>query len=188
MSTRQPFIRGFKLSSALEEWGKIFGNAYLGLSSAWDGFIGLVLGRATEVKVGEGPLVLEGTLRDPDGNPIRNAKLTLRNARYRDLVLGESFSSSEGKYRFTGFPLSNCILDVEEPGKYVRTVYIDIVEEVTGRVTYPGKVWPMDLTVPHLEAPQVTYKITPPAMPEYKPRPKEPPRIEPYVEPKVCYA
>ena len=137
------------------------------------------------MKVGDGPFILEGVLRDPDGNPIRGAKLTLRNARFPDIVLGSGVSSSEGAYRFVGFPRVNCILEVEEPGKWKRTVYVNIIEKITGIPTHPGMVLPMDLTVPHLEAPAVTYKVVPPPMPDiklpeipaYKPDPLIPPEV-----------
>lgn len=65
---------------------------------------------------------------------------------------------------------------------------INVIKRIEGIPVQSGMVVPVDLTVPHLEAPTVTYKITPPPMPEYKPPPEEPPRVVPYKEPIVGYA
>lgn len=176
------------MSSALEDWRKVLGDAFTGLSSWWNSLVAPVLGAPTETRVGTGPLTLEGTLRNPDGSVIPNAKLTLRNTRYKELVLGTGVSSSEGKYRFIGAPRTNFILDVEEPGKWKRTVFIDIIKRIEGIPVQPGMVVPVDLTVAFPELPTVTFKVAPPPMPEYKRVEIPPYKPEPERIAKVIYA
>ena len=155
------------MSSVLEEWGKVFGSAFLGLSSWWSSLVAPVLG-VPEIKVGEGPFTVSGTLRNPDGSVIPNAKLTLKDMHFYN-VLATGTSSSEGKYCFTGVPRMNLLLEVEEPGKVKRETSIGLVPKVDGVPVTRGMVVPFDLTVPYVEAPPITYKITAPPVPEYKP-------------------
>jgi len=77
-------------------------------------------------------------------------------------------SSGEGKYRFVGVPKINFNLEVEEPGKFKRSTYIDVISRLEGVPVQPGLVVPAELTVAYPPAPTVTYKVIPPPAPEYK--------------------
>lgn len=176
------------MSSSLEEWGKTLSDMWNGALGFWKSLGLPALGAPAETKVGQGPLTLQGTLRNPDGSPIANAKLTLKT---KDIgtFLGTGTSSPEGKYCFVGVPTTNLTLEVEEPGKIKRTGYVDIRSRIyQGVVIREGLVMPIDVTVPYPEAPSVTYKVIPPPSPEYKP-----PVYPPYMgvaptKPKQIYA
>jgi hypothetical protein len=72
------------------------------------------------------------------------------------------------KIPFLGAPQINFDLEVEEPGKFKRSAYIDVLSRIEGVPVQPGLVVPATLTVAYPPAPTVTYKVTPPPAPEYK--------------------
>jgi len=68
-------------------------------------------------------------------------------------------SSGEGKYRFIGVPTTNFNLEVEEPGKWKRTGYINVIDRIQGVRVYQGLNVPADLTVEYPQAPAVAYGV-----------------------------
>jgi len=155
------------LTSSLEEWGKA-------ITDWWNNLTMPTAQRSTQL--GQGPLTLEGTLRNPDGSLITNAKLTLKTMGEYPTFIGSGTSGPDGKYSFVGVPTVNFSLEIEEPGKTKRVGYINTVAKIQGVRIFQGMVVPSDLTVEYPQAPSVSYGVGFMPTAEYKP-----PVYPPYV-------
>jgi len=141
-------------------WGKA-------ITDWWNNLTMPTAQRSTQL--GQGPLTLQGTLRNPDGSPISNAKLTLKTRGEYPTFLGSGTSDSEGRYSFAGVPTENLSLEIEEPGKTKRVGYINVPDRIQGVRIFQGLTVPADLTVEYPQAPTARYGVEfMPPEPEYK--------------------
>jgi len=143
-------------------WGKA-------ITDWWNKLTMPVAKPSAPTQLGQGPLTLQGVLRNPDGSLITNAKLTLKTME-TGTFLGLGTSGADGKYCFAGVPTVNFSLEIEEPGKTKRVGYINTVAKIQGVRIFQGMVVPSDLTVEYPQAPAVSYGVGfMPPTPEYKP-------------------
>jgi len=143
-------------------WGKA-------ITDWWNKLTMPVAKPSTVSQLSQGPLTLQGVLRNPDGSPITNAKLTLKTMTEYPTFIGSGTSGPDGKYCFVGVPTTNFSLEIEEPGKTKRVGYIDTVAKIQEVRIFQGMVVPSDLTVEYPEAPSVSYGVGfMPPEPEYK--------------------
>jgi len=147
------------LSSSLEVWGKTLSDVWNGAIEWWKSLGLPALGAPAETKVGQGPLTIQGVLKNPDGSLITNAKLTLKTMGEYPTFLGSGTSGPDGRYSFAGVPTVNFSLEIEEPGKTKRVGYISTVAKIQGVRIFQGMIVPSDLTVEYPQAPSVSYGV-----------------------------